>query len=66
MLFAAVFLLCLLIFVFVSRTAALLLFTGMFVAGREIAKKDAQLPLLWLHSLSQSGSYDPAKFEDEQ
>ena len=60
-LFAAVFLLALLLFAVVSRTAALLLVLGLCVWGRRVSKIDIQLPLLWLQSLHQGSSYDPAK-----
>ena len=60
-LFGAVFLIALLLFASVSRTAALLLVAGLVLFGKRMSKVDVQMPLLWLHSLHQGSSYDPAK-----
>ncbi len=60
-LFGAVFLIALLLFASVSRTAALLLVAGLVLFGNKMSKVDVQMPLLWLHSLHQGSSYDPAK-----
>ncbi len=60
-LFGAVFLIALLLFASVSRTAALLLVAGLVLLGKRMSKLDVQMPLLWLHSLHQGSSYDPAK-----
>lgn len=60
-LFGAVFLIALLLFASVSRTAALLLVAGLVLSGKRMSKVDVQMPLLWLHSLHQGSSYDPAK-----
>lgn len=62
-LFGAVFLIALLLFVTVSRTAALLLVAVLLSLGRKATNSDVNLPLLWLHSLHQGTSYDPMKRE---
>jgi type IV secretory pathway VirB3-like protein len=60
-LFGAVFLIALLLFATVSRMGALLLITALLLLGKKMSKTDVQMPLLWLHSLHQGSSYDPAK-----
>ncbi len=65
-LFAGVFLLALLLFASVSRTAALLLIAMLLLFGQKISKIDIQLPFLWLHALHHGASYDPAKRELEE
>ncbi len=60
-LFGAVFLIALLLFASVSRTAGLLLVAGLVLLGKRMSKVDVQMPLLWLRSLHQGSSYDPAK-----
>jgi type IV secretory pathway VirB3-like protein len=60
-LFGGVFLIALLLFVSVSRTAALLLIGMLLLFGRKISKLDIEMPFLWLHALHQGSSYDPAK-----
>ena len=59
--FGAVFLIALLLFTSVSRTAALLLVAALVLFGKRVSKVDVQMPWLWLHSLHQGSSYDPVK-----
>jgi type IV secretory pathway VirB3-like protein len=60
-LFGAVFLIALMLFASVSRTAALLLIAALLLFGKKMSKTDVEMPLLWLHSLHQGASFDPAK-----
>jgi type IV secretory pathway VirB3-like protein len=60
-LFGAVFLFALLLFIAVSRLAALSLIASLILFGKKASKSDTQMPLLWLHSLHQGASYDPLK-----
>jgi type IV secretory pathway VirB3-like protein len=61
--FGLVCLLCLVLFVVVSKLAAFLLLLLMIFGGQRITKIDLQLPVLWFASLRQGGSYDPLKYE---
>ena len=61
--FGPVFLLCVIVFAVVSKPAAFLLLFLLGFTGQRVTKTDTQLPVLWLTSLRQKGSYDPFKHD---
>jgi type IV secretory pathway VirB3-like protein len=62
--FGLVCLLCLVLFVVVSKLTAFLLLLLMIFGGQRITNIDSQLPALWFASFRQGGSYDPLKYEE--
>lgn len=63
-LYIMIVILCVLIAVLISKMIGGLLLLVLSIAGQHMSKKDIQLPKLWVMTLFEGGSYDPAKYEN--
>jgi type IV secretory pathway VirB3-like protein len=53
-------------FLAISKLTAFLLLCGFSFLGKVLTRRDPQIALLWVVSLMQGGSYDPAKYRGER
>jgi type IV secretory pathway VirB3-like protein len=53
-------------FLAISKTAAFVMLFAVSLFGKTMTRRDPQIAILWALSLTQGGSYDPAKYQGER